>query len=95
MGDGGMICTDGESAIFKELRYYGQTGADICRVGVNSRMDEIQATVVHSKLHKFSSLNLRRQQICSRYKRIVKSYDARDGCVFHQFVVLNIYQEHL
>lgn len=88
MGDGGMICTDGESAIFKELRYYGQTGADICRVGVNSRMDEIQATVVHSKLHKFSSLNLRRQQICSRYKRIVKSYDARDGCVFHQFVVL-------
>ena len=88
MGDGGMICTNQDSEIFKELRFYGQSGADIRRLGINSRMDEFQAAIVNSKLNKFQALNERRREICGRYKRVVRGFDARDGCVFHQFVML-------
>jgi len=88
MGDGGMICTNEDPEIFKQLRFYGQSGADIHRVGINSRMDEMQAAIVRSKLSGFTLLNQNRREICERYRKIVRSYDIREGCVFHQFVVL-------
>ena len=88
MGDGGMICTDKDDVIFRELRFYGQSKHDVNRLGINSRMDEMQASIVNSKLPHFSKLNDRRREICTRYKKHVRGFDAREGCVYHQFVML-------
>lgn len=88
MGDGGMICTNRDREIFDKLRFYGQKEQYIENVGINSRMDEIQSGIVRYKLPHFQDLNERRKKICKRYKKHVRSFDERKGCVFHQFVVL-------
>ncbi len=88
MGDGGMICTDHDPEVFEKLRFYGyKPGTDkIDILGVNSRLDEIQSSILSAKLKKFSFLNDKRREICSRYQKIIKGFRATDGCVFHQFV---------
>jgi len=88
MGDGGMICCDSDRNVFDRLRFYGQEGGKIHSIGINSRMDEFQAGIVNAKFKKFAQLNEIRNNICSRYKKIVNGFKTRPGCVFHQFVIL-------
>jgi dTDP-4-amino-4,6-dideoxygalactose transaminase len=89
MGDGGMICTDHDPEIFEKLRFYGyKPGTDnIDVLGINSRLDEVQSSILNVKLKKFTALNDKRREVCRRYQQIVKGFRAREGCVFHQFVV--------
>lgn len=90
MGDGGMICLNNkdEAEYFKKYRFYGQNNGVVELVGINSRMDEMQASIVLAKLSKFESLNEKRNEIANRYKKIVKGYRVNTKSVYHLFTVL-------
>ena len=87
MGDGGMICTNNEDDAFKILRFYGQHKNKIIKIGVNSRMDELQCAIVNAKIPGYIDLTVRRTQIANRYKQIVNGIKINSNCVYHQFVV--------
>lgn len=69
-GDGGAITTTDE-ALFEQLvmlRNYGQTTRYYHEiVGMNSRLDEIQATILRVKLHYLDEWNARRREIGRMY----------------------------
>jgi dTDP-4-amino-4,6-dideoxygalactose transaminase len=70
--------------VFEKLRFYGY---DTDEVGINSRMDEFQASIVKSKLEGFEELNAKRCSIAKRYRQHVKSFRVQSSCVYYQFVV--------
>lgn len=70
-GDGGAILTDDAelAAALRSLRVHGQ-GADKydnVRIGVNSRLDTIQAAILMCKLDIFADEIAARQQVAARY----------------------------
>lgn len=70
LGDGGAVTTDdpGVAARVRSLGNYGSSQKyvhDI--VGVNSRLDEIQAAVLRIKLQHLDTWNTRRRNIATRY----------------------------
>jgi len=75
-GDGGMVVTsDSELADkLRMLRFYGQSRRDYHEIkGFNSRLDEIQAAILHTKLVHLDHWNDRRRQIAECFKEnIVK-----------------------
>jgi dTDP-4-amino-4,6-dideoxygalactose transaminase len=97
LGDGGIVAT--HDAILSErvtaLRQYGWKHRYISDiVGVNSRLDEIQAAILRVKLKHLDVHNERRQEIAACYdKALTETAIApparRPGCshVFHQYVV--------
>ena len=91
MGDGGMICSKSieNDYHFQKYRFYGQDfkTRNIEFVGINSRIDEFQASIVRTKLKGFHTLNNRRRKIAHRYKKIVKGMSERGHCVYHQFPI--------
>jgi UDP-2-acetamido-2-deoxy-ribo-hexuluronate aminotransferase len=74
-GDGGMIFT-GDKGIHEQLlsiRVHGQ-GADKytnVRVGINGRMDSLQAAVLLAKMEIFAEEIELRQQVAARYSRML------------------------
>ncbi len=74
-GDGGMVFTD-DAAVHKQLlsiRVHGQ-GADKytnVRVGINGRMDSLQAAVLLAKMEIFPEEIELRQQVAGRYDRLL------------------------
>ncbi len=97
LGDGGAVVTNDE-ALAKRLRLvrrYGQS--DRYRhvgKGVNSRLDELQAAVLRTRLPYLSGWNRRRAEIAARYTEALAQTVARplerlEGRrhVFHLFVV--------
>jgi dTDP-4-amino-4,6-dideoxygalactose transaminase len=70
-GDGGAVFTaDGEAAaLLRSLRSHGQgrDRYDNVRVGMNSRLDSLQAAVLQAKLTVFADEIARRQVIAQRY----------------------------
>ena len=96
-GDAGCITTnDPEIArnarVYRnygsEKRYYNET------VGLNSRLDELQAGLLRVKLTHLEELNAQRVQIAQRYLEQLKNPlvtlpQVRPGadCVWHQFVI--------
>jgi len=87
-GDGGFICSDHDLEFVKRLRFYGQEGNKIVDVGVNSRIDEMQTSIILAKFPYFEGLNRKRRKIAERYMKIVRGITWRDGAVFHQFPIL-------
>lgn len=98
-GDGGAIFTNDDDLAHK-LRgivnhgMYVRYHHDV--VGVNSRLDSIQAAVLNTKLPKLDEYNAARQLAAQKYnqalanhKRIVTPYVAgeRDSHVFHQYTL--------
>ena len=75
-GDGGMVVT-ADSQIAEEIRSmrnYGQTKRyyhDV--VGINSRLDELQAAILSFKLRHLPSFNKRRMEIATRYDEEINS----------------------
>ncbi|MBI3978394.1 MAG: DegT/DnrJ/EryC1/StrS family aminotransferase [Chloroflexi bacterium] len=83
-GDAGMVLTAdaGVAERVRSLRSYGQGPAtqqrsrtdptpapwEIAEVGLNERMDEIQAVVVRAKLAHFEELRSARQRVAARYR---------------------------
>lgn len=97
LGDGGAVVTnDGELAkIIRSLRNYGSAikyQNDF--VGVNSRLDELQAAFLNLKLPNLDADNEKRRIIAKRYlfeinndKITLPFWDLSDNHVFHLFVI--------
>ena len=70
-GDGGAVMTndDGLDEVLRSLRMHGKGSSkyDNVRVGVNSRLDTLQAAVLRVKLRHLEEENALRQQVAQRY----------------------------
>lgn len=97
LGDGGAITTnDAELAkVLFSLRNYGSEQKYYNEyVGVNSRLDELQAAFLSLKLPNLDADNAKRRTIAKRYLSEVKNdkiilpfWDLSDNHVFHLFVI--------
>jgi dTDP-4-amino-4,6-dideoxygalactose transaminase len=97
LGDGGVLATDDAelAARIAALRQYGwRTHYVSDTVGVNSRLDELQAAILRVKLRHLDAGNARRQAIAARYDAALAdsaiappARRAGSTHVFHQYVV--------
>jgi len=96
LGDGGMIVVDDEKLKEKLvlLRNYGQENRYHAKVfGLNSRLDEIQATILRIKLKHLNEFNKKRREHAEKYKEllinvkgvITPHYDK--GHIYHLYVI--------
>jgi len=94
-GDGGAITTDDE-AIYKkllQLRNYGQSVRYYHdSFGINSRLDEIQAAILHVKLAYLDEWNEQRRSHARYYREHLKSVECLQDYsygspVYHLFIV--------
>jgi dTDP-4-amino-4,6-dideoxygalactose transaminase len=98
LGDGGAVATDddGLADSLRQLRNLGQDGRfnHVC-VGLNSRLDELQAAILRVKLAHLDADNAARHQIADWYRELLADVDnlilpyEPDGCrhAYHLFVV--------
>lgn len=96
-GDGGMIATNDEDIACKIRlwRMYGEEARyKSILVGHNSRLDELQATILRAKLKYVDTWNQKRRKIAERYKQEfsdlpldVVSNNELCQAVYHLFVV--------
>jgi dTDP-4-amino-4,6-dideoxygalactose transaminase len=94
-GDGGMIVSDDEELIkkIKLLRNYGQSSrysADI--IGINSRLDEIQASILRIKLKYLQEFNNKRKNIAKLYNQLLDKKNITTPCYseddnYHLYVI--------
>ncbi|MFV8343321.1 DegT/DnrJ/EryC1/StrS family aminotransferase [Flavobacterium sp. XS2P39] len=97
LGDGGAVITnDSELAkVLQSLRNYGsETKYYNDYIGVNSRLDELQAAFLNVKLPNLDAENEKRRVIAKRYlseikneKIILPNWDFSNNHVFHLFVI--------
>ena len=96
-GDGGAIVTDNEE-IAKEIKILRNYGSEkryyFKEVGLNSRLDELQAGLLRVRLRHLDELTKEREKIAKRYLLGIKNPlitlpKEREGatCVWHQFVI--------
>jgi dTDP-4-amino-4,6-dideoxygalactose transaminase len=105
-GDGGMCFTDDNhlSAILDSLRVHGKGSDkyDNVRVGINGRMDTIQAAIVLSKFSIFPKEVGLRQEVAKRYGRLLDgiqglttpSVPVGSKSVWAQYSVLSASEDH-
>ncbi len=97
VGDAGLTAT-GDAALaaaMREIREYGWRERYIsARIGINTRLDPIQAAILGAKLPHLDADNARRQAIASRYDEGLAGLpldlpSRRPECrhVFHQYVI--------
>jgi len=104
-GDAGMVVTDDEelSDRLKKMRNYGQSKKNYHDfVGVNSRLDEIQAAILRTKLHYLDEWNEKRRKFARIYDELLEGTDAiipiERKCakhVYHLYVIKHKYREKL
>jgi dTDP-4-amino-4,6-dideoxygalactose transaminase len=73
-GDGGMITTQDKTVAdrLKALRVHGRTGAYVHDwIGINSRLDTLQAAVLRVKLRHLDEWTARRRENAARYLRLL------------------------
>ena len=97
LGDGGAVTTNDDelAAVITKLRNYGASTKYVNEiVGLNSRLDEIQAAFLNIKLPTLDSDNEIRRKIAKKYiseikndKIILPHYDGSENHIFHLFVV--------
>ncbi|MBJ7879258.1 DegT/DnrJ/EryC1/StrS family aminotransferase [Gelidibacter salicanalis] len=97
LGDGGAVTTNDKdlAETLKMMRNYGSSKKYVNKIiGVNSRLDELQAGFLNVKLKLLDADNDRRQSIAKRYleeiknkKLILPFYTGAKDHVFHVFVV--------
>ena len=95
-GDAGIITTNNKKyyQIIRKLRNLGSEKKfkhDV--VGMNSRLDTLQAIILNQKLKKLQKLNLKRKKIASDYdKKIINKKISKLNyskfSVYHQYVIL-------
>lgn len=95
-GDGGAIVTNSDkyARVCREIRDYGQSEKYIhSRYGLNSRLDELQAVILRTKLKLLDKDNAIRRKIASEYINLLQN-DQRVKIVtknnlgnFHLFVI--------
>jgi len=77
-GDGGAVTTNDEAVYTKllSLRNYGQTKRYHHEtIGINSRLDEIQAAILNVKLKYLDEMNQKRQKIASVYRKQLQTVE--------------------
>lgn len=97
LGDAGVITTNDQEIAKKlyRIRQYGwESRNKSLEFGINSRLDEIQASVLRTKLKYLDENNLRRKEIAAAYSLKFKNCgiktqknDNHSENVFHQFVI--------
>jgi dTDP-4-amino-4,6-dideoxygalactose transaminase len=92
-GDGGAVVAHSAADAQRlcELRNYGQTQRYYhARVGINSRLDEMQAAILDAKLDGLQDANARRIELAGVYRELltgVEPLPEQPGSVYHLFVV--------
>jgi dTDP-4-amino-4,6-dideoxygalactose transaminase len=96
-GDAGAIVTNNADLAekCKVFRNYGsEKRYHNMMVGVNSRLDELQAALLNVKLSHLDEINSERTRICEKYLRYLKcphivipSVNGKSTSVWHQFVI--------
>jgi len=97
-GDGGMVTTSSD-ALAERLRMFRNHGSrqryhhDV--IGVNSRLDEIQAAILRVKLKHIDQFNSERRRVAASYRQLFADTDVvtphEDGIgnhVYHQYTTL-------
>ena len=104
-GDGGIIVTNDSQLAekLKQLRSYGQINKynhDI--IGFNSRLDEIQASILRIKLKSLGDWNNKRRKIAKFYNELLKQSDLilpseKNDCkhVYHLYVIRSENRDYL
>jgi len=98
LGDAGLVATRSEhlASELKAIRQYGwrDTRRISASQGINSRLDELQASVLRVKLLRLEEDSSRRRQIAARYDSgladlpVTRPFrDPRVSHVFHQYVI--------
>lgn len=97
LGDGGAVTTNDEklATAIRMLRNYGTQSKYVNTLaGFNSRLDELQASLLRVKLPRLDADNQRRRQIAQRYlseisntKIVLPQHSGEKDHVFHLFVV--------
>lgn len=97
LGDGGTVVTNDAhlAKTIKSLRNYGsETKYYNDFIGINSRLDELQAAFLNVKLPELDSDNEKRRSVAKRYlseikndKIILPFWDLSNNHVFHLFVI--------
>lgn len=97
LGDGGAVVTNDDelSKMIRAMRNYGSEKKYVNDfIGINSRLDELQAAFLNVRLPDLDSDNNKRRQIAKRYlseirnhKIVLPFYDGSAGHVFHLFVI--------
>lgn len=109
LGDGGAIITHRSdlATMLHEARNYGYTSCkQVQRLGLNSRLDEVQAAVLRVKLRYLDEQNQQRAQIAEQYqlginhpKVKLPALPSKGTHVWHHFVVVTPHrsalQQHL
>lgn len=105
LGDGGAVVTnDSELAkVIQSLRNYGSEAKYQNEfIGVNSRLDELQAAFLNVKLPNLDVENAIRKAIAKRYLSEIKNdkinlpfWDLSDNHVFHLFVIRTVNRDEL
>ncbi|MDG2198768.1 MAG: DegT/DnrJ/EryC1/StrS family aminotransferase [SAR324 cluster bacterium] len=106
LGDGGAVITDDENLAekAKQLRNYGQsTRYHHPEIGMNSRLDEIQAALLSERLKWLEKFNDRRRQIAQRYFEEIKNPliqhlakpQEQSAHVYHLFVLTCPWRDQL
>jgi dTDP-4-amino-4,6-dideoxygalactose transaminase len=97
-GDGGMITTNSDFLADRiislrnhggAIRYYHD------EIGVNSRLDEIQAAVIRVKLPYLKEWNKKRKEAANRYNELLKGVEDviipgeldNTDCIYHQYTI--------
>lgn len=98
-GDGGAICTNDDdlAAKMRQIANHGQSKRYYHdRVGVNSRLDSIQAAVLRIKLRELDNYIDARQKVADHYDAFFAQFenittpvrDPRSKHVFHQYTMI-------
>lgn len=101
LGDGGMVVTDDDELADRArlVRQYGwQRRNWSVTMGINSRLDELQAAILRVKLPHLDAWNARRREIAARYTELLEPVADQRGLqltveppgrrhVYHLFVV--------
>jgi dTDP-4-amino-4,6-dideoxygalactose transaminase len=97
LGDGGAVTTNDPelAAMISKLRNYGTSSKYVNDyVGVNSRLDELQAAFLIEKLPNLDRDNANRKAVAKRYLTEIKNeniqlpfWDESENHVFHLFVI--------
>jgi dTDP-4-amino-4,6-dideoxygalactose transaminase len=106
LGDGGMVVTDDANlaAKLRRLREYGwrERYYTTDLGGINSRLDELQAALLHVKLRHLPEWNARRRQIAVHYDELLAGTGLvrpeildDDAHVYHLYVVRSAERDRL
>ena len=96
-GDAGIITTNNKKLyeLIKKIRNLGSEKKFIHEhIGLNSRLDTIQAIILNQKMKNLSNLNKKRKKIAELYNKLITNkkiikLNYSKGSVYHQYVILS------